>query len=212
MAKRGETQPEDVYEEGGQLISRAAELSPQMGEIAHIAHIGVIPVLQTDNHEVLISLVQKVEELVTASNRHERELNKARLLKLADSMDAFVNKGLTVLGKMQRELEEKENQPTPDGTKGKECECQFIEEEGSWHFERKCPECGSVYLSLHCEHDGNQGLGCPYRDKHKDRQQQIDRLITEFAKEEFQEDWQYYVSALRPFVVKLLNLVGSDNE
>lgn len=97
--------------------------------------------------------------------------------------------------------------------KGKECECQFIEEEGSWHFERKCPECGSVYLSLHCEHDGNQGLGCPYRDKHKDRQQQIEALIEDYVGYFVNDGFSGNIASgfLHSFKADLLNLVGSDH-
>jgi len=43
-----------------------------------------------------------------------------------------------------------------------ECACEFDpyddDPEESYHFKRTCPECGAVWWSLHCVHDGGVRL------------------------------------------------------
>jgi predicted RNA-binding Zn-ribbon protein involved in translation (DUF1610 family) len=46
-----------------------------------------------------------------------------------------------------------------------ECNCEFDpyedgDDEESWHYKRACEECGEVWWSLHCRHDGYQNR-CP---------------------------------------------------
>ncbi len=46
-----------------------------------------------------------------------------------------------------------------------ECNCEFDpyedgDPEESWHYKRTCENCGRVWWSLHCRHDGVQNP-CP---------------------------------------------------
>ena len=40
------------------------------------------------------------------------------------------------------------------------CDCEFTpyadSEEESWHFLRRCRNCGNTWYSLHCPHDNHQ--------------------------------------------------------
>lgn len=44
------------------------------------------------------------------------------------------------------------------------CTCEFTpynaednpEDEESWHYLRRCKNCGCIWYSLHCPHDGHQ--------------------------------------------------------